>query len=404
MEIVEINKDANPNTLWELVKGTIRNETIKYASKKNKIQNKKEKQLTSEIYNLEKDIESTLNNLHIEEITHLLKLKKEELNEIIEKRINGIILRSKCQYVENHEKNTKYFASLEKKQAEKKIILKLNVNNNIITDITDILNAQSTFYSKLYEKRAVQQPTFNFFNNTMPSISEAEKIKCEGILTEYECFMSLKNMQNNKSPGSDGITTEFYKIFWNDIKLYLINSLNYSNQIGELTELQKQGIITLLPKTGKDINKLENWRPISLLNVDIKIATKAIANRIKPTLNTIISHAQTGFIKGRYIGENIRLLFEILDYIDENELPALLFFSDFEKAFDSLDHDFMLRCLKQFNFGDSIINWVKLFYSDSKSFTINNGHISDCFPEAYVKAAHCHHIYSLFVLSFCLMK
>ena len=183
-------------------------------------------------------------------------------------------------------------------------------------------------------------------------------------------------MQNNKSPGSDGITTEFYKIFWNDIKLYLINSLNYSNQIGELTELQKQGIITLLHKTGKDINKLENWRPISLLNVDIKIATKAIANRIKPTLNTIISHAKTGFIKGRYIGENIRLLFEILDYIDENELPALLFFSDFEKAFDSLDHDFMLRCLKHFNFGDSIINWVKLFYSDSKCFTINNGHIS----------------------------
>ena len=80
------------------------------------------------------------------------------------------------------------------------------------------------------------------------------------------------------------------------------------------------------------------------------------------------------------IGENIRLLFEILDYIDENELPALLFFSDFEKAFDSLDHEFMLRCLKHFNFGDSIINWVKLFYSDSKSCTINNGHISDFFP------------------------
>ena len=166
----------------------------------------------------------------------------------------------------------------------------------------------------------------------MPSISEADKIKCEGILTEYECFISLKNMQNNKSPGSDGITTEFYKLFWNDIKIYLINSLNYSLQIGELTELQKQGVITLLPKPGKDINKLENWRPISLLNVDFKIATKAIANRIKPTLTTIISQAQTGFIKGRYIGENIRLLFEILDYIDENELPALLFFSDFEKA------------------------------------------------------------------------
>ena len=119
-----------------------------------------------------------------------------------------------------------------------------------------------------------------------------------------------------------------------------------------MTELQKQGIITLFHKPGKDINKPEKWRPISLINVDFKIATKAIANRITPTLTNIISQAQMGFIKCRYIGENIILLFEILDHIlDENELPALLFFSDFEKAFDSLDHEFMLRCLKHFNFG-----------------------------------------------------
>ena len=78
-----------------------------------------------------------------------------------------------------------------------------------------------------------------------------KKNKCEGNLTEYECGLSLKNMNNNKSPGSDGITVEFYKIFWNDIKLFLIQSLNYSLHKGELTDLQKQGIITLLPKSDK---------------------------------------------------------------------------------------------------------------------------------------------------------
>ena len=77
-------------------------------------------------------------------------------------------------------------------------------------------------------------------------------------------------MKNQKSPGSDGITTEFYKIFWNDIKEYYIKSINFSFQNGELTELQKQSIITLLPKSGKDNLLLENWRPISLLNVDYK--------------------------------------------------------------------------------------------------------------------------------------
>ena len=74
-----------------------------------------------------------------------------------------------------------------------------------------------------------------------------------------------------------------------------------------MTDLQKQSIITLLPKSGKDTTILDNWRPISLLNVDYKIATKSISNRIKPVLSSIISPSQTGFIKGRYIGENIRL-------------------------------------------------------------------------------------------------
>ena len=186
-------------------------------------------------------------------------------------------------------------------------------------------------------------------------------------------------MNKNKSPGSDGITTEFYKLYWNDIKTYLINSFNYSLLYGNLTDFQKQGIITLIPKSLKELCFLENWRPISLLNVDYKIATKAIANRMKLILPSIISHQQTGFIKGRYIGENIRLLFDVLEYINEQELSSLLFFSDFEKAFDSVDHSFMIKCLKHFNFGDTFIKWINLFYNNSTSCTINNGHLSQYF-------------------------
>ena len=185
-------------------------------------------------------------------------------------------------------------------------------------------------------------------------------------------------MQNNKSPGSDGLTTEFYKIFWTDVKHFLINSLNYSYRNGDLTDLQKQSI-TLLPKGDKDTWYLENWRPISLLNVDYKIATQSIANRLKKVITIIISNAQTGFVKGRYIGENIRLLCEIIEYANEHNLPALLFFSDFEKAFDSLNHEFMFNTLRHFNFGDSLISWIKLFYNDASSCVTNNGYLSSFF-------------------------
>ena len=85
-----------------------------------------------------------------------------------------------------------------------------------------------------------------------------------------------------------------------------------------------------------------------LPHIIYKIATKSIANRLKRVLNSIISPEQTGFIKGRYIGENIRILCETLEHVEENQIPSILFFADFEKAFDSLDHDFMLDVFKHF--------------------------------------------------------
>lgn len=94
--------------------------------------------------------------------------------------------------------------------------------------------------------------------------------------------------------------------------------------------MQKQGVINLIPKKDKDTTSLNNWRPISLLNLDYKIATKAIANRMKPILNDIRDHSQTGFLKGRYIGENIRLISEIIDFLNENNEPGIFLFSDFE--------------------------------------------------------------------------
>ena len=198
----------------------------------------------------------------------------------------------------------------------------------------------------------------------MKTLNNEDKNLCEGKITEYECGLALKDMKNSKSPGSDGITTEFYKLFWNNIKTHFTRSINFSHQTKQLTELQSQGLLTLLPKPDKDLTLLSNWRPICLLNIDFKIATKVIANRIKKVLNTIIDSSQTGFIKGRYIGENVRLICEVLDYTDETNNPGILFFSDFEKAFDTIDHEFMFQCLRHFNFGEDLINWIQLFDSN----------------------------------------
>ena len=106
---------------------------------------------------------------------------------------------------------------------------------------------------------------------------------------------------------------------------------------------QKQAIITIIEKKGKDRSYLENWRPISLINVDAKIASKVIAARIIKVIPEIIHSNQTGYVKGRFIGEAARLIIDIIDYTKSQSIPGFLLFIDFEKAFDSLDWDFMLK-------------------------------------------------------------
>ena len=94
------------------------------------------------------------------------------------------------------------------------------------------------------------------------------KASCEGLVTVSECLGVLKTKESNKSPGSDGFPAEFYKVFWNDISVLIVNSINCSFQKGQLSVTQRQGIIALLPKKDKNPLFLKNWRPITLLNCD----------------------------------------------------------------------------------------------------------------------------------------
>ena len=99
-------------------------------------------------------------------------------------------------------------------------------------------------------------------------------------------------------------------------------------------------MITLIEKKGKDKRYLNNLRPISLMNVDTKNASKAIATRLKMVIQKLIHHNQTAYVGNRYIGEASRVS-DILEFTAENEMEAILFSADFEKAFDSIEHSFL---------------------------------------------------------------
>jgi len=117
---------------------------------------------------------------------------------------------------------------------------------------------------------------------------------------------------------------------------------------------QRRGVITLLPKEDANLLILSNWRPITLLNVDSKIASKVIVKRIERVLPSLIHPDQTGFMKGRYIGQNIRLINDIIQQTELQKIPGILLLLDFPKAFDTLEWPFIQNTLNLFNFGNGI--------------------------------------------------
>ena len=368
----DINFTISDQLFLEVLLMEIRGKTISYASYKKKQMDKTEKNLIEEINNL---VQNNLNNTLLEE-------KRETLKDMRTKKLEGLKVRSRAKWIDQGEKVTKYFCNLENRNYVSKNMPNVwKKDGSKTTNQNEIVDEVSKFYETLYEYKHVDDVDLNQILNypDIPKLNENECNKLEGKITMDEALNCLKSMKNNKSPGSDGFTTEFFKFFWPDLGDFLVRAINNSFELGELSATQKEGVVICIPKGDKDKQQIKNWRPITLLNVTYKIASSCIANRIKQVLPKLINEDQTGFISGRYIGENIRNLYDLLHYTEKNDIPGLLLLIDFEKAFDSIAWSFIKKVLGFFNFGTSIRTWIDIFYKNIKSCVTVNGKVSKWF-------------------------
>ena len=368
----QYHKMKDKRVIWELLKYHIRKFTMTFSSVKKLDKIKHEKELAIRLSVLEQNL--TDKTTLYEEYLNV----KNELKIIEMEKIDGMILRSKCKFVEEGEKSSKFFYGLEKTNYVKKHMRKLTVNNgDIITDQKQILHEQKTFYENLYSSKRQKDTILDFdvFLNdpSLPRLSASQKNDCEVEITLDECKESLKTFDKNKSPGTDGITVEFYDKFWHILGKPMVDCFVHAFECGELSSSQKQAIITLLEKQGKDRQFIKNWRPISLLNHDYKILTKALSIRLKKVLPTIIHPNQSAYVEGRYMGDSIRLIQDVMEYTKLHNKSGMLLLIDFQKAFDSVEHDFIVKALEIFNFGENLIKWFKLVCKNACSCVINNG-------------------------------
>ena len=136
---------------------------------------------------------------------------------------------------------------------------------------------------------------------------EHGSLELEAEINIEEVHNALNSFQNNKTPGDNGFTKEFYEAFFDLKGAALLDSLNAGFESGSLSVSQRRGVISLIPKDDNNLTTLSNWRAVTLLNVDYKILAKITAKRIEPVLPKLIHPDQTGFTKGRFIGQNVRL-------------------------------------------------------------------------------------------------
>ena len=185
-------------------------------------------------------------------------------------------------------------------------------------------------------------------------------------------------MKNVKTPRIDGFPAEFFKVFWGKIKHFMLRAFNCSFKHNCLSESLRTCVITCLPKGDKPREFLKNWRPLSMLSLAYKILSASLVNRMKAILTNLVSETR-GFVPGRFIGDNTRLMYDVMYYLNKNNKVGLLMLIDFEKAFDSISWVFINKVLKFFNFGETFIKWVTILNSKIKGTVIQCGNLSKFF-------------------------
>lgn len=332
--------------------------------------------LTFNLKSLETDIvqlQSAIGNTDEARIEEL-KLKKLQLKDLLEKRAQGALVRSRFRDVSGMDAPSKFFFSLEQKNGQKRLIQALrSESGSLLTETTDIRRRATAFYTDLYTSEFEEQQCLSdMFLNDLPNLKKDSADMLDKPLALEELQAAVGGMQNGRTPGIDGLPVEFYKAFWSVIGQDLLGMLNASITDGKLPLSCRRAVLTLVPKKG-DLTDIGQWRPLSLLCIDCRIFSKVLATRLKKVMEEVIHVDQTYCVPGRSIFDNISLVRDTMDVCTLSKKNIAFLLIDQLKAFDRVEPRFLWKVLEAFGFNPGFIVMLKVMYSDIESLLKING-------------------------------
>ena len=367
-------REWNPHLKLEFAKLCIRTVTEKIQAEAKRFEKGEEEIVSEELDLAIKALENPQTNdrdkaaliEYVEEIRGKKALLVEEKGKKLAAKLG-------TKWYNEGEKSTRYFLRLLQRPLPDKFKVIKNSNGELVEDEKLIEEEIVKFYKTLYEDYDNSNLNINddaFFDSisAIPPNDEDEVVKPISIDELWKTAMSCKD----SAPGPDGIPYSYLITLWHVMGNLMVDAWNYSLQIGKLPPSHKISFLKLIPKIGKDLKNLTNWRPITLSNCDHKLITKTYSNRLCARMDSVLKERQTAYLKGRLINDNIRSILATITISNlEDKIDGILVSLDAKKAFDSVEHSYIETCLKKFGV-ERFIPIFRVLYADLRSDIIIN--------------------------------
>ncbi|KAJ9532455.1 hypothetical protein QJQ45_010516 [Haematococcus lacustris] len=206
------------------------------------------------------------------------------------------------------------------------------------------------------------------------------------MLSEEELGRALQGSAHSKAPGLDGLPMEVYDRLWpqlvGPLRAMLREALADTSDPAPLAEFLT-GVITLVPKAGKPRDQVAGYRPITLLNCDVRLVARALEDRLQLPLDLLVSPSQSAFILGRDINDSVQFHLGLLEWLQQRHSPAWLLLLDLAGAYDNVSWSLLQDTLEAMGFSQQgHVRWAQLLHRGATSQVLVNGYLTDSFPLA----------------------